>query len=155
MCYSMDSGIVKTESTKNLPNFTPKCPGRLTLVNDTVTKYSPHSCPQNLRSCAYYHGQSLEHSSYQEGCRHAPQRLYRSEGLKLTTLHTAALEALDSVSRASIWPCTVVRECLFHFKQALLRKAVSKPTLSQDVGEFFEYMKFFEYILHWKSCFPC
>ena len=30
-------------------------------------------------SCAYYHGQSLEHSSYQEGCRHAPQRLYRSE----------------------------------------------------------------------------
>ena len=58
----------------------------------------------------------------------------------------AALEALDSVSRASIWPCTVVRECLFHFKQALLRKAVSKPTLSQDVGEFFEYMKFFEYI---------
>ena len=111
-------------------------------------------------SCAYYHGQSQEYSSYhlyrnQEGCQHEPQRLYRSEGLKLTTLHTAALEALDSVSRASIWPCTVVRECLFHFKQALLRKAVSKPTLSQDVGEFFEYMKFFEYILHWKSCFPC
>ena len=68
------------------------------------------------------------------------------QGLKLTKLYTAALEALNSVSRASIWPCTVVRECLFHFKQALLRKTVSKPTLSQDVGEFFEYMKFFEYI---------
>ena len=121
---------------------------------------------------------------------------------KLTTLYTAALEALDSVpmvdldpktvladyelairnSVSTIWPCTVVRGCLFHFKQALLRKAASiglalfynykiigspvrrtiqllgalafvpegdvydayhkiKPTLSQDVGEFFEYME--------------
>jgi len=64
---------------------------------------------------------------------------------KLTTLYTAALEALDSLpgidpdpqtvladyelairnSVSTIWPCTVVRGCLFHFKQAILRKAAS------------------------------
>ena len=64
---------------------------------------------------------------------------------KLTTLYTAALEALDSLpqvdldpqtvladyelairnSVSSIWPSTVVRGCLFQFKQAMLRNAGS------------------------------
>ena len=83
-------------------------------------------------------------------------------------------------SVSSIWPSTVVRGCLFHFKQAMLRNAGSmglasfykiigspvrraiqllgalafvpegdvyevyhkiKPTLTDDVGEFLEYME--------------
>ena len=59
---------------------------------------------------------------------------------ELTTLYTAALEALDSLPQVhldpqtvladyelairnsvlTIWPCTVVRGCLAHFKQAML-----------------------------------
>ena len=73
----------------------------------------------------------------------------------------------------TIWPCTVVCACLFHFEQAMLRNAASmglapfykiigspvrrtiqllgvgvydvyhniKPTVSNEVGEFFEYME--------------
>ena len=64
---------------------------------------------------------------------------------KLTTFYIAALEALDPLpmvdfdpqtvladyelairnSVSTIWPCTVVWGCMFHFKQALLRKAAS------------------------------
>ena len=64
---------------------------------------------------------------------------------ELTTLYKAALEALDSLPQVdldpqtvladyelairnsvlTIWPCTVVCGCLFHWKQAMLRNAAS------------------------------
>ena len=85
--------------------------------------------------------------------------------IKLTTLYTSlsALEALEYLpgvnlnpltaladyehairnSVSTIWPSTTVHECLFHFKQTILRKTASiglAPFYKIKVEEFLQYM---------------